>query len=301
MVSVSVITTAYNAEATIRATVRSILEQDVDDFEYVIVDDGSTDGTRDVLDEFDDDRIRVVQLPERAGRPRALNAALAAANRDFLTNIDADDVSFPQRLTHQLKMLDADPTLGLVGGAYVTLEDGGNGWIVRPPSSHDAIVACFATHFPICHSAVTYRRSALAEAGGFNPRHRSRIDFDAWIRILAGGWRVQQSPEIVTVHTKSPTSHFAQEYSVGRSAVELFNRNVRAIHDLDLGATAYVKAMARLGYSLTGRRRVARRPLYGTPPDRSMLTRAIELSGRRGVDDSPTDLHDRPATTDHPG
>jgi glycosyltransferase involved in cell wall biosynthesis len=282
-VSVSVITTAYNAEATIRATVRSILDQDVEDFEYVVVDDGSSDGTAAALEEFDDDRIRVIRLPERAGRARALNAALAAANRDFLANIDADDVSFPGRLTHQLKMLDADPTLGLVGGAYVTLELEGDAWIVRPPSSHEAIVACFATHFPICHSAVTYRRTALAEAGGFNPRHRSRIDFDAWIRILAGGWHVQQTPEIVTVHTKSPTSHFAQEYSVGRSAVELFNRNLRAIHDLDLGLLAYGKALARLGYSLTGRRSVARRRLYGTAPDPALLAEAVELTGRRGA------------------
>ncbi|NLV57096.1 MAG: glycosyltransferase family 2 protein, partial [Acidimicrobiales bacterium] len=265
--SVSVITTVFNAESSIRATVESILAQDHQDFEYVIVDDGSTDGTLDVLADIGDDRIRVIQLKDRLGRARALNVAVTESSNPLLVNIDADDAAFPTRISVQAEMMKADPELGLVGGSYLTLDEAGVAWVVRPPTAHDEITACFATHFPMCHSAVTYRREALTEAGGFNPIHRSRIDFDAWVRILAGRWRVAQTDEIVAVHTKYPTSHFAREFSTGRSSVELLHRNLTACRELELGRSSYAKAMARFAYSLTRTPKLGRRPLYGSPPD----------------------------------
>lgn len=282
--SVSVITTVFNAESSIRATVESILAQDHQDFEYVIVDDGSTDGTLDVLADIGDDRIRVIQLKDRLGRARALNVAVTESSNPLLVNIDADDAAFPTRISVQAEMMKADPELGLVGGSYLTLDEAGVAWVVRPPTAHDEITACFATHFPMCHSAVTYRREALTEAGGFNPIHRSRIDFDAWVRILAGRWRVAQTDEIVAVHTKYPTSHFAREFSTGRSSVELLHRNLTACRELELGRSSYAKAMARFAYSLTRTPKLGRRPLYGSPPDEATLTAALDIIQRTGDD-----------------
>lgn len=273
-------TTVYNAESSIRATVDSILQQDFDDFEYVIVDDGSTDGTLDVLAEVDDHRIRVIPLKDRRGRARALNVAIDASTQPLLVNIDADDAAFPTRISVQKAMMDEDPELGLVGGSYLTLDEAGVAWIVNPPNGHHEIAACFATHFPLCHSAVTYRREALTEAGGFNPIHRSRIDFDAWVRILAGGWRVAQTDELVAVHTKYPTSHFAREFSTGRSSVELLHRNLTACRELELGRSSYAKAMARFAYSLTRTPKLGRRPLYGSPPDEPTLAAALAIIQR---------------------
>lgn len=278
--SVSVITTVFNAESSIGATVASILDQDYEDFEYIVVDDGSTDGTLDILAEIDDPRIRVVQLKDRRGRARALNVAVTESANPLLVNIDADDAAFPDRISTQVAMMEDDPELGLVGGAYLTLDEAGVAWAVRPPTTHDEITACFATHFPLCHSAVTYRRQALTEAGGFNPIHRSRIDFDAWVRILAGRWRVAQTDRIVAVHTKYPTSHFAREFSTGRSSVELLHRNLTACRELELGRSSYAKAMARFAYSLTRTTKVGRRPLYGSPPDADTLATALEAIRR---------------------
>lgn len=280
--SVSVITTVYNAESSIRATVESILAQDHEDFEYLIVDDGSTDGTLDVLSEIHDDRIRIIQLKDRLGRARALNVAVTESTRPLLTNIDADDAAFPHRISTQAAMMRDDPELGLVGGAYVTLDEAGVAWVVRPPTAHQEITACFATHFPMCHSAVTYRKEALTEAGAFNPLHRSRIDFDAWIRILAGRWRVAQTEELVAVHTKYPTSHFAREFSTGRSSVELLNRNLTAVRELALGRRAYGKALARFAYSISRSPKVGRRPLYGSRPDEATLAEALRIIQRTG-------------------
>jgi glycosyltransferase involved in cell wall biosynthesis len=279
-VTVSVITTAYNAESSIRATVESVLNQDHEDFEYLVVDDGSTDGTLDVLAEITDERLRTIPLKERLGRARALNVAVTEASRPFVANIDADDAAYPHRLSVQLEMLTTEPDLGLVGGAYLTLDGAGIAWVVRPPTSHEEITDSFSTHFPMCHSAVTYRRQALTEAGAFNPIHRSRIDFDAWTRILAGRWRVAQTPELVAVHTKYPTSHFAQEFSTGRSSVELLHRNLTACRELNLGKRSYAKAMARFVYSISRSPKAGRRPLYGTQPDEATLETALEVIQR---------------------
>ncbi len=278
--TVTVITTAYNAEGTVGATIDSVLAQDLTDFEYIIVDDGSTDGTAEVLDQVVDPRVRAVHLPYRTGRARALNIAVNEARHDLLANIDADDAMFPTRLSRQVAMLEDDETLGLVGGAYVTLDESGAAWVVSPPTDHRDIIKCFPTHFPLCHSAVTYRRDALTEAGGFYPFHRSRIDFDAWTRIVAGTWRCAQTSELVAVHTKYPTSHFALEYSTGRSSVELLERNLAACRELALGRSAYGLAVARFAYSLARPTKAGRRPLYGAAPDPETLAQALDLIQR---------------------
>ncbi|MFD1958687.1 glycosyltransferase family 2 protein [Novosphingobium panipatense] len=117
---VSVLLPCYNGAAYLEEAVRSILLQTFADFELIVVDDGSTDATADILARMGrrDPRLRVVRQPN-GGIVAALNTAIAHARGEYIARMDADDVSFPERFAFQVAWLDAHPATVLVGGYAV--------------------------------------------------------------------------------------------------------------------------------------------------------------------------------------
>jgi len=111
---VSVILPAFNAAAHLGKAIDSILSQSFVDFELIIVNDGSTDTTREVLAQYEDPRIKVIHQ-ENLGLPKALNKALAVTQSPYIARQDADDISLPTRLEKQVQFLDQNPEYGLIG------------------------------------------------------------------------------------------------------------------------------------------------------------------------------------------
>ena len=105
---VSVVTTFYNASSTIRDTIESIIESDFDDFEIILVDDGSTDDSNEIILEINDVRIHL-HKPGRIGRSLALNLGLDKAIGKYIAILDADDLCLPSRFSIQASMLDSHP------------------------------------------------------------------------------------------------------------------------------------------------------------------------------------------------
>lgn len=112
---ISVVMPVFNREHHVALSVKSILLQDFGDFELVIVDDGSTDGTRKVLAEFDDPRIRIIAMPANCGNATARNVGLGAARGEFIATMDSDDVALPERLGRQWQFLKAHPEIDILG------------------------------------------------------------------------------------------------------------------------------------------------------------------------------------------
>ncbi len=111
---VSVFVTVYNEQTWVEKAVRSVLDQSLRDIEVLIVDDGSTDGTRTILDGIDDPRLRVLHRP-REGRATALAFATRTCRGKYLANLDADDEAFPDRLMEQSRFLERTARLRLAG------------------------------------------------------------------------------------------------------------------------------------------------------------------------------------------
>src|SRR5436190_675398 len=113
----SVLMTVYNCQNYVKTAVASALAQVAGEFEVVVIDDGSTDLTRQILAGFDDPRLKVVHS-ERMGRSRALNFGIEACAAPYIAILDADDVALPHRLRGQVAYLDANPDVAPVGSRY---------------------------------------------------------------------------------------------------------------------------------------------------------------------------------------
>ena len=143
MTKVSVVMPVYNGERFLAGAIESILRQTFTDLEFIIVDDGSTDGSAALIQEYAerDSRIRFLRLAENKGVAVARNTGVARATGKYLTAMDSDDVSLPQRLEKQAAFLDAHPDIGAVGVSHVVCDENLNPRVSqRLPARHHAIV-----------------------------------------------------------------------------------------------------------------------------------------------------------------
>jgi hypothetical protein len=182
---VTVLMTAYNAAVYLRAAVDSILSQTLRDFEFIIVDDGSNDGTASILADFAaaDGRVRVVAAPH-LGLPAALNRGLTLARGELVARMDADDISRPARLARQLEFMDQHPSVGLCGTWGEIL--GPRGRVIWRFAASDAELRCrhlFET--ALLHPSVMFRLALVRAAGGYDPAFQAAEDYDLWVRLSA--------------------------------------------------------------------------------------------------------------------
>lgn len=181
--SISVVMTVHNGEPWTAEAVDSVLGQTFGDFELVVVDDGSTDATPDVLHRYRDPRLRVVRH-SRAGQTRALNRALRLSVAPLVARMDADDVALPLRLERQAAFLAAHPAVGLMATAGHEISPAGT--IVRtltPPTDDRAIRRALRRHNPFLHTSVMFRRELLDLTGAYDERLRVAQDYDLWLRM----------------------------------------------------------------------------------------------------------------------
>ena len=185
MTTVSVITTFYNASSTIRGTIESIVESDFDDFEIILVDDGSTDASTEIISEINDSRIQLYR-PGRVGRSNALNLGLEKAIGKYIAILDADDLCISSRLSIQASILDNYPKYSLVySNAELIDLNGDLTGFTSFPECHDEIVKCLFDLNPFPHSSVMYRRECALKIGGYNTRCEKSIDYNFYLELLS--------------------------------------------------------------------------------------------------------------------
>ncbi len=180
----TVLLCVYNGEAYVAAAVRSILLQTFRDFEFLIIDDASTDRTPEILAGFRDPRIRIVRNEKNLGLTASLNRGLELAQGEFIARQDADDLSHPERLARQLNFLHAYPGVAAVG-AQARLIDGSGRSQGRKdfPLGYRSIWWAHLFDNALAHSAVTFRKAPVVEAGGYDESFRASQDYDLWSRL----------------------------------------------------------------------------------------------------------------------
>ena len=195
-VEVSVYMIVHNGSRFIRAAVDSILAQSFPDFEFVVVDDGSTDETADILNSYRDGRLRVVHQPH-CGGPRASNRALAECKGDLIARIDADDIALPDRIARQVEFLRRNPDVGMVSSNYLHIDENEEPlWEVRLPESHSDLLRQLWLRNRILHSATMIRRSVVEAVGNYDEILRFAQDYDFWLRI-ASRFKLANLPQIL--------------------------------------------------------------------------------------------------------
>jgi glycosyltransferase involved in cell wall biosynthesis len=183
---VSVVMSAYNAEKFLEEAVESILRQIFIDFEFLIVDDASTDKTSSILKNFSykDPRIKIITNEENIGLTKSLNKALGLSRGEYIARMDADDVSYPNRLEDQVRFLDSHSDIGIVGGAANSMDEHGTvtGEIHYPTQSKE-LKRILINYNPFIHSTLMFRSSVLKKAGGYNEKFHYAQDHELLLRI----------------------------------------------------------------------------------------------------------------------
>lgn len=182
--AVSVIVTSFNRAQFLGAAIRSVLTQSFSKYELIIVDDGSTDATADIVEAFVDPRIRVIRHAENRGIPAARNTGLAAANGRYIAWLDSDDIARPGRIAAQVQYLDSHPATAMIGTCAGTIDnDGRRRRGVRvPPFAHRDIEAWLLFRSAFQQSSIMGRTSVLQQYL-YRPDCPVCEDLDVFIRL----------------------------------------------------------------------------------------------------------------------
>jgi glycosyltransferase involved in cell wall biosynthesis len=281
----SVVIPAFNSARTIESAVRSALRQTERQVEVVVVDDGCTDGTVDVVNRLDDPRVRVVSQPNR-GLPAARNAGTATARGTYVAFLDSDDLLLPAFLERARQALEQTPNPGFAyTDAYVFDDQTGqvrersamartNPPTPPPEDPGEFLAALMRSNFVYVSTVVP--RAVLDHVGGFDERRTSCEDYELWLRILLAGYRVAWVPGQQALYRKHP-GQMSHDLSV-------MTRNL-----VDVYETISTDAMPTASHKrlLQERRRSTNRQLrYVVPVAKLAPMHVITELKRRGVSES---------------
>jgi glycosyltransferase involved in cell wall biosynthesis len=211
-VPVTVLMPAYNAERFVGKTIESVLAQSFRDYEFLIVDDGSKDGTAAVLAEYAarDPRIRVLSQENR-GVGRTIDRGLNEAQGELIAIIEADDLMLPGRLAKQFAFMNEHPDYVVCGG-YLRIIDPDD----RPigmrkyPLTDEALRARMVMYDPLGHPSLMFRRADALACGSYTARFWTGSDYDFLLRLTLRG-RMANFPEPLTAYRFHPNSIKSQQ------------------------------------------------------------------------------------------
>lgn len=183
---ISVIMSVYDGQSCLLEAVESILNQTFKDFEFIIIDDGSTDRTPEILKEYarKDERIKIITNPKNIGLTKSLNQAIKEAKGKYIVRMDADDISLPERLEQQIEFMRKNPEAGLLGTTYYEMNLKGE--IVGDkffPTSNKKLKKVLIKYNPFFHASVMIRKEILDRIGLYNENIPKAQDYDLWFRI----------------------------------------------------------------------------------------------------------------------
>jgi glycosyltransferase involved in cell wall biosynthesis len=179
---VSVLIGCWNNAETLPSAIDSILSQTLSDLELIVVDDGSTDRTPELVRGLSDPRLRYLPL-EHAGISRSLNRGLEEARAPVVAVQDADDFSLPERLERELALLDSRPEVAVVGCRMREVGPGGEELRPRTAFAAGEVNRALLRFNPIPNSCAAFRRELALASGGYDPRYLYAMDHDLWLRL----------------------------------------------------------------------------------------------------------------------
>ena len=241
---ISVIMGIYNCEKTLTYAVSSILNQTYENWELIMCDDGSDDGTLEIAEKLSnqDGRIKVISNKQNLGLNKTLNHCLKYASGEFIARMDGDDDCLPERFEVQVNYLKAHPEYAIVSSKMKFFDENGEwgetGVIITEPTPEDVVCGS-----PICHAPSMMRKSCLDEVGGYTEDDRMlRVeDVNLWIKLYTAGYRCHnlEIPLYRMRNDKNAFSRRKYKYRINSTYVRLLG--CRA---LKLDWTCYLKAFS---------------------------------------------------------
>lgn len=194
MCKLSVVMSVFNGSAFLNESIDSILNQTFPDFEFIIIDDGSTDDSALKIKSYSDKRIIFIQNEKNFGLSRSLNKGISISRGEYIARMDCDDVSLPTRFEKQIKYLDQDKSLGLIGSWTKVL---GTDILNEFPLKHEQILNQLLFSNCISHPTVMFRKSFFLEYNlNYNALFKYAQDYELWVRCIKL-FKIMNIPDIL--------------------------------------------------------------------------------------------------------
>lgn len=236
---ISVLLPVYNAEKFLARTLDSLLSQTFKDFEILALNDGSSDNSMAILQEYAkrDDRVVVIDQ-KNLGLVKTLNKAASMAEGEYLARMDSDDLSLPRRFELQLEAFEKHPDAVLVAGGFDVMDEDDDIIYHDPvPTENEDLKRAMFVRNPIAHGSVMIKRAAFEKVGGYSEECGPTEDYELWSRLADTGnfiatgstifrWRInpngitQSKAKIMATHMKTNINNFAR-----RNKIEVTNRS----------------------------------------------------------------------------
>lgn len=249
MPKISIVMAAYNGQKFIAETIESVLLQTFRDFEFIIINDASTDRTEEIVKNFQeqDSRVQLINNRENLERAVSRNIGIERSIGEYLCIIDADDIFLPDKLEKQVKFLDARLDVGFVATSHYVIDENG---------IETDIVTCSGSERPeivhfMCNPSIMVRRECLAKVGGYRSIMVPAEDYDLWLRIafLYKPANIVEPLFKYRVHGASSTARQKEQMAVAVAlALEMAEERSREGHDSLDGKDEDVALLKRRKY-----------------------------------------------------
>jgi glycosyltransferase involved in cell wall biosynthesis len=206
---VSIVMPVYNAQTSVAKAIQSILDQSFQDFEFIIIDDGSTDQSLFIIRSFSDERIKVIVNEQNEKIVKSLNKGLTAAQGKYIARMDADDISVSQRLEKQVGLMESYPDTVVCGTWYQT--SGRKNETVKYPVAPNEL-RYYALHAsPVCHPSAMIRASILKQHHlQYEEHYEYAEDYALWCELLKYG-DIRTIPEVLIIYKWDETATYYQQ------------------------------------------------------------------------------------------
>lgn len=211
MTTFSIIIPVYNVSAYIERSLNSVFDQSFQDFEVIVIDDGSTDDTAEQINRFSNRGALRYMHQSNAGPAAARNRGMKMATGQFIAFLDADDLWYPQKLETHLNLLQHSPRMGMSFNWFEVLygseaSSSIKPWFNPPTQQNLRWVDFLERNWTGTSSTVVVRAECLEGRCGFDPRFHTGEDYHLWLEIAKADWEIGFIPEVLTVYRKRPSS-----------------------------------------------------------------------------------------------
>lgn len=231
MSQVSILMSAFNAEKVLARSLDSIIAQSYKDWEAIVVDDGSSDKTWEIICQymFRDNRIKGFRFSSNKGLAAALNYGISFAKSDLIARHDSDDISYPDRLMRQVIFMEENPETDVLGTWGELIDDEEKIWgkLSTPcePEKSDWIFGNM-----IIHATVMMRKHVLKKVGGYNENLKRTEDYDLFLRMVASGCKIMSIPDYLYGIHWTPQDYSRKTWSARMEECQVRWSGYRALH-----------------------------------------------------------------------
>jgi glycosyltransferase involved in cell wall biosynthesis len=194
----------YNGAKYLNESIDSILNQTFSDFEFLIIDDGSTDDSVDIIKSFNDKRINLTVNDINQGQTICENNGIDNSRGKYIARIDQDDIMIQDRLKKQVNYLEENSEIAVLGSQYSCIDHNGNHLdeMLWPIGIGNNIYSCITGFSPVGHPGALIRKNVFEQVGKYDPQYAPAEDYELWLRLLANGYRTDNLKESLTKYRK---------------------------------------------------------------------------------------------------